>query len=57
MSSNRPNSSATDLIGKILFPGVRRSRRRTNLRYLMLSLLLGLFVCGLLVAVLLFVNR
>jgi hypothetical protein len=57
MSSNRPSSSALDLIGKALFPGVRRSRRRTNLRYLMLSLLLGLCVCGALVGILLLVNR
>lgn len=49
MSSNRYSSSATDLIGKVLFPGVRRSRRRTNLRFLLLSIGLGLVVCAALV--------
>lgn len=48
MSLHRSNGSAIDLIGKALFPGVRRSRRRTNLRFLLLSLVLGLIVCGLL---------
>jgi hypothetical protein len=56
MSTNRPSGSPLDLIGKILFPGVRRSRRRTNLRFLLLSVVLGLVVCGVLVLVLLFVN-
>jgi hypothetical protein len=51
MSPNRSSSSALDLIGKALFPGVRRSRRRTNLRFLLLSLILGLLVCGVLVTV------
>jgi hypothetical protein len=56
MSANRPSSSAMDLIGKALFPGVRRSRRRTNLRFLFLSIFLGLIVCGLLVLVLWLLN-
>lgn len=37
-----------DLIGKALFPGVRRSRRRTNLRFLLLSVSLGALVCAVL---------
>ena len=57
MSSNRPSTSAVDLIGKALFPGVRRSRRRTNLRFLLLSLSLGFVVCGLLVLVFWLMNR
>ncbi len=57
MSLNRSSGSAVDVIGKLLFPGVRRSRRRTNLRFLLLSLALGLLVCGLLVGVLILVNR
>jgi hypothetical protein len=46
MSLNRSHSSAFDLAGKLLFPGVRSSRRRTNLRFLLLSVFLGLVVCG-----------
>lgn len=46
MSYHRSSSSAADLIGKALFPGVRRSRRKTNLRFLLLSVSLGLVVCG-----------
>ncbi len=57
MNSNRSSGSAVDVIGRFLFPGVRRSRRRTNLRYLMLSLVLGLMVCGALVGLLILVNR
>ena len=57
MSLTRSNGSTVDLIGKVLFPGVRRSRRRTNLRFLLLSLVLGLVVCGLLVGLLILVNR
>jgi hypothetical protein len=57
MSPNRPSNSALDLIGKVLFPRVRRSRRRTNLRFLLLSISLGLVVCGLLVLILWAVNR
>jgi hypothetical protein len=49
MSLNRSSSSPFDLIGKALFPGVRSSRRRTNLRFLLLSIVLALIVCGLLV--------
>ena len=57
MSLNRPSNSALDLIGKALFPRVRRSRRRTNLRFLLLSISLGLVVCGLLVLILWATNR
>jgi hypothetical protein len=57
MSHNRASTSAGDLVGKLLFPGVRGSRRRTNLRFLMLSVMLGLVVCGLLGVVLWAVNR
>jgi hypothetical protein len=57
MSLTRSNGSTIDLIGKVLFPGVRRSRRRTNLRFLVLSLVLGLMVCGLLVGLLILANR
>lgn len=46
MSSHRSSSSALDLAGKILFPGVRGSRRRTNLRFLLLSVSLGAVVCA-----------
>ncbi len=46
MSSTRSTSSPLDFVGKALFPGVRRSRRRTNLRFLLLSVCLGLVVCG-----------
>jgi hypothetical protein len=56
MSLNRSSSSPMDLIGKALFPGVHASRRRTNLRFLLLSMVLALIVCGLLVVVLLRVN-
>lgn len=56
MSLHRSSSSATDLIGKILFPGVRGSRRRTNLRFLMLSVLLGSVVCSCLGLVLWLMN-
>ena len=56
MSLNRSSSSPMDLIGKALFPGVRRSRRRTNLRFLLLSILLGLVVCGVLGAIFWLIN-
>jgi hypothetical protein len=45
-----------DSVTKLLFPGVRRSRRRTNIRFLLLSILLGLLVCGLLVFILWVMN-
>ncbi|HZR16154.1 MAG TPA: hypothetical protein VFE51_02400 [Verrucomicrobiae bacterium] len=46
MSPHRSSSSAFNRAGKLLFPGVRSSRRRTNLRFLLLSVFLGLVVCG-----------
>lgn len=57
MGYNRQNGSAVDFIGKILFPGVRRSRRRTNLRFLLLSISLGMVVCGVLGLVFWLMNR
>ena len=46
MSLNRSKSSATDVLCKILFPRVSGSRGRTDLRFLILSVMLGLIVCG-----------
>src|ERR1044071_9439818 len=40
MSLSRHHYSAVDLIGKRLFPNVGRSRRRTHLRFLLLSVFL-----------------
>jgi hypothetical protein len=38
-------NSATNLIGRILFPKVQRSIQRRDLRFLSLSILLGLVFC------------
>jgi hypothetical protein len=40
------STSTSDLLCKMLFPGESGARRRTNLRFLVLSLLLALVVCG-----------
>lgn len=45
MSTPHQSNGAVDLLGKFLFPGVRRSSRRKHLRFLLLSLLLGLLCC------------
>ncbi|HTL57774.1 MAG TPA: hypothetical protein VL361_18955 [Candidatus Limnocylindrales bacterium] len=49
--------STVDLISKRLFPNVDRARRRTHMRFLLLSLLLGLVVCGILGSLLWLMNR
>jgi hypothetical protein len=57
MGVSRHHHSAIDFISKRLFPNIGRSRRRTHLRYLLLSLLLGLLICALLGSVLWLMNR
>ena len=46
MSLNRSKSSDTGVLCKILFPRASESRGRTDLRFLLLSVMLGLIVCG-----------
>lgn len=46
MSLNHSKSSATAVLCKMLFPRVSESRGRTDLRFLLLSVMLGLIVCG-----------
>ena len=57
MSLSRHHYSAVDLISKRLFPNVDRSRRRTHMRFLLLSLLVGLVICAILGSLLWLMNR
>lgn len=57
MGVSRHQHSAVDFISKRLFPNIHRDRRRTHLRFLLLSLLLGLLICGLLGSLLWLMNR
>ena len=57
MGVSRHHNSAVDMISKRLFPNIGRSRRRTHMRFLLLSLLLALLICGLLVSMLWLMNR
>jgi hypothetical protein len=57
MALSRHHHSAVDFISKRLFPNIERTRRRTHMRFLLLSLLLGLLVCALFGSVLWLVNR
>jgi len=57
MSATRYSHSATDIIGKRLFPNTDPGRRRTHMRFLTLALSLGLVVCGVLGALLWLINR
>ena len=56
MSSHTSKSSALSLLCKLLFPRVSESRGRTDLRFLLLSVMLGLVVCGCLGAALWMLN-
>jgi hypothetical protein len=57
MALSRHHHSAVDFIGKRLFPNVERTRRKTHMRFLLLSLLLGLLICALFGSVLWLMNR
>ena len=57
MGVSRHHHSAFDLISKRLFPNIGRSRRKTHMRFLLLSIGLGLLICGLLGSVLWLMNR
>ena len=46
MALSRHHHSAVDFISKRLFPNIGRTRRRTHMRFLLLSLLLGLLICA-----------
>jgi hypothetical protein len=53
----RYSGSAMNLIGKILFPKIQPSRRRRDVRFLFLSVLLGLMFCALFGAMLFILNK
>jgi len=57
MGVSRHHHSAVDFISKRLFPNIDRGRRRTHMRFLLLSLLLGLLICLVLGSVLWLMNR
>jgi len=57
MSAARYGHSTIDIIAKRLFPNADPDRRRTNMRFLLLALFLGLMVCGLLGSMLWLLNR
>jgi hypothetical protein len=57
MGVSRHHHSAIDVVAKRLFPNTDRARRRTHMRFLLLSLLLGLLICALFGSVLWLINR
>ena len=57
MGVSRHHYSAVDFISKRLFPNVERTRRKTHMRFLLLSLLLALLISGLLGSALWLMNR
>ena len=55
--NERHSSSAMNLIGKMFFPKIQPSRRRRDVRFLFLSLLLGVMFCALFGAMLFILNK
>jgi hypothetical protein len=57
MRSRHESRFAGDRVGRILFPKLTRSARRKNMRFLFLSLFLGLMCAAAFVCLLLLMNR
>ncbi len=57
MSPNQRATSVMDRISRVLFPGIHRVRRRTHMRFLLLSIGLALVFCFLLAAALWMTNH